>query len=562
MKQCSVIVIVLIGLLMPGLAGASGLGDLRISLLEGDVQVKTEEAGEWVPAAANMPLRTGDRIWVPDRGRMEIQMRDGSFLRLDERTSLEVFTLEQDSSQFYLSTGRMYVNYRGLKDRVFQVDTPDASLRVYDRAVFNADVSEGGYTNISVYRGALYAETQRGRTRVAAGKSLALRGDDYAEIGPLGPGDAWERWNRDRDRVLADRRYSSRYLPDELEVYSSDFDEYGKWVYVRDYGYVWTPTVYISVGWSPYRHGRWVWIGGDYVWIAYEPWGWAPYHYGRWTFIASFGWCWVPPVRGTVYWSPGYVAWVYTPTYVAWVPLAPGEIYYGYGYYGPHSVNILNIDIRRTEIRHVYRNIHVANAVTVLNRDTFVTGRPTDTLIKENPFLRERISVGRPDIKPEARTFMPVLKDVPRASQPPQAIRDLPARELKEKRPLVRDRSASVLRPESTPKPLPLKPSEKRAVERGTEMRRETMPAERKREIKPKESRPLERKLERPGEAKPLNRGVEKRKETARPPEAPVGEMLKKKAPVTSQEKKVAPREEPREGKDRGGELREMLKPR
>jgi len=75
---------------------------------------------------------------------------------------------------------------------------------------------------------------------------------------------------------------------------------------------------------------------------------------------------WVPPVRGAVYWGPGYVGWVSTPTYVAWVPLAPGETYYGHGYYGPHSVNVTKVNVNTVVVKNVYKNVHVNNGVTVV----------------------------------------------------------------------------------------------------------------------------------------------------------------------------------------------------
>ncbi|HUL22523.1 MAG TPA: hypothetical protein VLZ10_13790 [Thermodesulfobacteriota bacterium] len=53
-------------------SSASTLGSLRLSLIAGDVQVRTEDTGEWVPASINMPLMDGDRIWVPDGGRTEL----------------------------------------------------------------------------------------------------------------------------------------------------------------------------------------------------------------------------------------------------------------------------------------------------------------------------------------------------------------------------------------------------------------------------------------------------------------------------------------------------------
>ena len=149
-----------------------------------------------------------------------------------------------------------------------------------------------------------------------------------ARIDPL---DQWEQWNRRREQEFgpSPSGIATVYLPDELGAYSSDFERNGKWVYEQEYGYIWTPTVIIAKDWSPYRVGRWVWMRGDYVWISYEPWGWAPYHYGRWAFVNNRGWCWVPPARSDVYWGPGSVGWIHTPTYISWVPLAPREIYYG-----------------------------------------------------------------------------------------------------------------------------------------------------------------------------------------------------------------------------------------
>ena len=45
--------------------------------LEGDVQVKTEDTAEWLPASINMPLLNGDQIWVPENGRAELMFNTG-----------------------------------------------------------------------------------------------------------------------------------------------------------------------------------------------------------------------------------------------------------------------------------------------------------------------------------------------------------------------------------------------------------------------------------------------------------------------------------------------------
>jgi hypothetical protein len=394
MKVLKVIgpIIMIMLFLLPLHAGAQGLGDAHQPA--GRRRADSRGLSDWLPASINMPLREGDRIWVPDNGRAEIQVSDGSQVRLDQMSSLEILNMEKDSSQFYLNIGSAYVNFRAGRSRLVQIDTPISSVRAYDRAAFGIDVAENGDTDVSVYKGSVDAESQSGRMTVQAGRMLSI-GEDYADLAPLGRSDDWERWNMDRDRRFEERRYAStQYLPSELDVYSGDFDDNGRWVQVPEYGYVWTPTVSVSVGWSPYSHGRWAWIGGDYVWVGYEPWGWAPYHYGRWAHAASVGWFWVPPARGAVYWGPGFVGWVSTPTYVAWVPLAPGEIYHGHGHYGPHSVNITNVNVNKVVVKNVYKNVYVNNGVTVVHHDTFVKGKKVDFRAIET-LLKGKVHIGR-----------------------------------------------------------------------------------------------------------------------------------------------------------------------
>jgi hypothetical protein len=446
MKTYKIILFAMALFLLPSYSYSLDLGTLRTSLIEGDVQIKTQYTSEWFPAAVNMPLRKGDRFWIPEDGRLEIQLNEGSFLRLDKNSSLEIESFDENAFQFYLAEGRAYVNFRGLRDDAILIETPGFSVYAYDRSNFKIDLSRHGYQEVSVLNGLVYVEERSGRIRVSAGKTLSLKGDNYADISLLGHPDAWERWNRDRDRIYEERRYSYRYLPEELKIHSYDLDTYGKWAYTNEYGYVWRPTVVVSAGWAPYRLGRWAWIGGDYVWVSYEPWGWAPYHYGRWAFRVSLGWFWVPPVRGSVYWGPGYVGWVHTPTYVSWIPLAPDDIYYGYGYFGSRSVNIININIYKTVIKNVYRNVYIEDAVTVVHRDTFIRNKHVNFRIKKNPFLHKKISIGRPDIKPERTSFMPVIREIPPAKQPPKHIRNMRDIESKKRRAFVTKRTGADLR--------------------------------------------------------------------------------------------------------------------
>ena len=462
MKILKLVIVATALLLLPVYAFSSDFGYVRISLLEGDVQIKTQDSGDWGLASINGPLEEGDQVWVPEGGRLELQLNTGTFIRLDQDSAIEILSMDKSSSQFYLSQGHAYINYNAPEGNAIQVDTPEASTRVFSKAVFRVDITDE-YTDVAVYSGYVETENQVGKTSINAGEMLSLGQNTNGEVASIGEPDEWENWNKTRDdKVFAGRDTGSRYLPPELREYAYDFDSYGKWVDVSEYGHCWTPTTDVSADWAPYREGRWIWRGGDYVWVAYEPWGWAPYHYGRWAFAANVGWCWVPPVTGAVYWGPGYVGWVRTEDYVAWVPLSPGEIYYGHGYYGPHSENINNININRIRINNIYRNVDIDHGVTIVDRHTFATGSPkivhiNQNIIRQKIFVRNNIILGRPAIKPTRASYFMLARPVPAAKLPPHRIRTLQVRELKQSRPFVKEPHRSVLHPGTKPKPLPLK---------------------------------------------------------------------------------------------------------
>ncbi len=436
-------------------AFADELGTVRMGIVQGDVQIYTEDARAWVPAAINTPLAQGDRVWVPDGGRSELQFRGGLVIRLDAATSFDILSLGDSTFQFYVNVGRTYVNNHISGIDYLQIDTPVGSIGCYDNSITMIDVEENGATEVSVLKGYAYAETRNGKIRIPSGKTLRIGKNLGAELFPVGSPDAWEKWNRDLDGRIGYGSDSIRYLPNELYDYGYDFDTYGRWLYDSGYGYVWTPTFSISINWAPYHLGRWVWIGGHYVWISREPWGWAPYHYGRWIHRPHVGWCWVPPRHGAAWWGPGYVGWVYTANNVAWVPLAPGDIYYGHGYYGPGSVNINTIVINNIIFNRNYINRNVRNAVRVMGRDAFIYGREAAAPTWNNPFGQRNVGIGPPRFKPDKTTLAPVLKRIPAAKQPPRRIRNIKPETLRIERKLMPDKRGSVFTPGTPARTMP-----------------------------------------------------------------------------------------------------------
>jgi hypothetical protein len=441
---------------------SASVGYMRISYLEGDGQIMTPEAGEWGLLSINTPIGEGDQIWIPQDGIGELQLNTGTYIRLDGNTSLQILSMDQDSSQFYLSQGSAYIYYDAPRGSVIQVDNPDASTRAFDRAVFRIDTADQ-YTDVSCSKGYVETENQIGNTRVNAGQMVSLGRDTHGEVSPIGPPDEWELWNRARNDQLFPPQDTGGgyYLPSELRTYSPELNRSGRWVQVPQYGHVWTPTVMVGVDWAPYRHGRWIWRGHDYVWLSYEPWGWAPYHYGRWAFAPAIGWFWVPPATGAVYWGPGYVGWARTEDHVAWVPLAPGEIYYGRGYYGRHSVNITHVDIRRVNVTKIYKNVYVNNGPTVVSHNHFHRGHRDDDHVdiknvREKIFVKNHMSPGRPDIKPVKESYFVSDRRVPEEKMPPHRVRNVQVKELKQDRKFIRERDKSVMHPGTGPKALPV----------------------------------------------------------------------------------------------------------
>ena len=409
----------------PAQAGREDL--LHLNLMNGNVQVKTEDTDDWVPASVNMPLRVGDRLWVPAGARAELMMRNGSTLRLDEQSVLDIDALDEDNADFYLEMGRLYVNFRGASERCLRVDTPEASVRAQNRAIFRVDLPDGSeFSDVAVLKGSVTVQTKQEIRRVDEGLQVSLRNGKYPEITSIFPPDEWEQWNRGRDEVYASNQ-SDSYLPEELRPYGASLDPYGTWVYVPIYGYCWRPRVAVSDGWAPYRNGRWYWMGGNYVWLSYEPWGYVPHHYGRWHYATSFGWVWLPPAAAAVHWGPGYVGWAVSGAHVAWVPLGPRDRYPGHnGYRGVYAGGAWatgHVPIHKT----VYQNIHVHNAVNVVRNETFIRGRHVDVKGKENPFLHQKV-VARPDFRPEQAAKMPALRNVASHEKPPAKVKDLSRR--------------------------------------------------------------------------------------------------------------------------------------
>lgn len=417
----------------PSFAEAEELGGGRISLVQGQVHLQTGDEGEWAEPSVNFPIADGDRIVTEWDGKVELQFKDGTLVRVGEGSTLDLITLrfERTKSLIHLNLleGKIYVNRISVTGETpsLYIELPYGVLSSHIPARFRIDLtpSEG---KISVLQGSVEWKGEGRSIPLSQGKTLIVREEGHTVLGGLYERDEWDRWNEARDNEIFNRRYAQKYLPPEIEPWGYEIEPYGRWVYVQEYRYVWVPIV--SVGWTPFRYGHWTWRKGVYCWIPREPWGWIPFHYGRWIYLPHHGWVWVPPVSRVIFWHPGAVAWHIGPTHISWVPLAPGETYYGYRSYGPSSVNLTKGNIHIPPSR--FLNAKVKEAVVTMPKDSFFKKHPvTKVELKENPFLNPGKISGPPLEKPlpqeKPKVPLRVLKEVPERSK----------KELKTERPPV-----------------------------------------------------------------------------------------------------------------------------
>ncbi|HKC65369.1 MAG TPA: DUF6600 domain-containing protein, partial [Pyrinomonadaceae bacterium] len=166
-------------------------------------------------------------------------------------------------------------------------------------------------------------------------------------------------------------RYASYHYVDNTIPGVWSLDQYGDWVNLNDYGYVWQPRV--ETGWAPYQQGYWT-MDDPYglTWVSDEPWGYAPYHYGRWVDLSN-QWYWVPDrVNTQPTYSPALVAFVpLTQTNeIGWVPLAPSDPYVPIYYDAnlqPHYLTRTAPVVQQQQVV----NLNVPGAVTVVSVNDF-----------------------------------------------------------------------------------------------------------------------------------------------------------------------------------------------
>jgi Family of unknown function (DUF6600)/FecR protein len=294
---------------------------VRLSDVQGSVQIDKNSGLGFENAFLNLPVTQGTQVRTGNNGRCEVEFEDGSTLRLAPDTLVEFNTLGlsdagKRTSQVNLVEGMAYVNWLGKDDFTLNFAR---EVAVLDRgAHFRADVS-ADVANLAVFKGEVPLEGPSGKLVVEKKKTVTFNAADdekytLADKIVEAPLDSW-----DKESIS----YHDQYAKDNSSPYgygASDLNYYGAYNNVPGYGMMWQP-YFTGIGWDPFMDGAWGWYPGfGYMFASAYPWGWLPYRYGNWMFVPGFGWMWQPG---------GWNTWMavprYTPTTLVHVnaPVAP-----------------------------------------------------------------------------------------------------------------------------------------------------------------------------------------------------------------------------------------------
>jgi hypothetical protein len=302
---------------------------VRLSQVNGDVQIVRSTDDKWEPALLNMPVQQGFVIGTND-GRAEVEFENGGALWLGEDSILQLTELALSNggriTKVTLSQGTATFDANIATADTFLVAAPELQVTSSGKSEFRVSVSKDT-SSASVIKGQVSISSLAGTQIVHKGETFALNANapSNPKITSNAAPDDYDKWVKTRSNVLSDgQNQSLQYTNAPFSYGMADLSSYGGWSFYPGFGYGWQPYGVLN-GWAPFSAGQWSFYPGvGWTWLSSEPWGWMPYHFGQWNYSPVFGWLWLPGGYG--YWSPAPVQWVALGNRIGWSPVNPLQV--------------------------------------------------------------------------------------------------------------------------------------------------------------------------------------------------------------------------------------------
>ena len=291
-------------------AAESQVRIVRLSDVQGGVQIDKNTGLGFENAFLNLPITQGTQLRTRDNGRAEIEFEDGSTLRLTPQTTVVFGTLGANdagkrTSGVNLMEGRAYVNWLGKSGDEFTLNFSREKVTVTQPAHFRIAASSKE-AEVASFKNEIEVVGPTGTVKVDKKKMLTFDADDNGQstVAKNLKEDQYDSW--DKQSV----EYHDTYAKNNstpLGYGYSDLNYYGAYTNYPGYGMLWQP-YFTGAGWNPYMDGAWSWYPGmGYMWASAYPWGWIPYYYGNWIYAPGMGWGWQPGGFNTWHGGLNYV---------------------------------------------------------------------------------------------------------------------------------------------------------------------------------------------------------------------------------------------------------------
>lgn len=308
----------------------------RVSFLEGAASLQRQSTDSWDGAALNVPVFPGDLVHSTKDSRLELELY-GGFIRMSENTSLGLVEFTPKLYRFDLSVGLTTFSFGDDRPQI-EIATPQVAVKFKKAGIYRINVQLDGTTEVTVREGEveLFSKTDSFKLKKDKRAVFPNNSSSVSFTQALNTDD-WDSWNNQRELLVSINSVNGYFKPRPYLYGSSTLSQYGQWLNVASYGFVWKPNN-VGVGWSPYTIGRWAYYKtSGWTWISQEAWGWLPYHYGYWACLDAYGWVWVPNSLNW-YWSPALVSWYYGNwngnSYICWHPWNSNNGWNGDGGWG------------------------------------------------------------------------------------------------------------------------------------------------------------------------------------------------------------------------------------
>ena len=282
---------------------------VRLSDVQGSVQIDKNTGLGFESAFVNLPITQGTQLRTGDLGRAEVEFEDGSSMRLTPNTTVQFNKLGlSDSgkrvSEINLVQGMAYVNWLGKDDVSLHLSHATIPLHrsAHSRIDTSAQVAE-----LAVFKGDVNVEGPSGKLAVEKKKTVTfdVADNDKSSLSNKIKEEPLDSWDKEATSYH-DQYAKNNNLNSPYGYGLSDLNYYGAYQNVPGYGTMWQP-YFTGVGWDPFMNGAWGFYPGyGYMFASAYPWGWMPYRYGNWMFVSNYGWMWQPGM-----WN----SWVNVPRY-------------------------------------------------------------------------------------------------------------------------------------------------------------------------------------------------------------------------------------------------------